>query len=270
MCRAVDTVTKESVLLREVRFLDEQNAVPANLVREISLLKEIKSRYILRLLNVVTSDRWNGLCLVYESLNYNLRALLSNPRGRALSLDIIKIYLHQILCAVAFLHSHKIVHRDLKPENLFVDLHKHILKVGDLGLGRALGGSFEITPNDPTGSRYMAPELLFNTKEYSCEVDIWSVGCIFAEMTKMYLFFNASIMGLPNEETWPGVNEVHPFLHCYTKTEPQDLRSLLPLGPDGFDLILRMLCMYPKGRIRAIDALEHPFFDSIPLSQRQQ
>ncbi|KAK4411028.1 Cell division control protein 2 [Sesamum angolense] len=265
--------THEPVLLREVRLHGERDGIPTNLIREISFLQEIEHQNILRLLDVTYYDTENGICLVYESLGRELRNI-SSISEIGIDPDSVKKYLQQILRALAFLHSHKTVHHDLRPENVFVDIDTKHLKVADLALCRALGSSFEEDISKPTRIRFMAPELLMNSTDYSYETDIWSVGCIFAQMlTGMPLFDGSTVLhilakafrylGIPTEEMWPGVTAMYPLLPYHKNSDGQELREMLPdLEPEGFDLLLKMLCVAPGRRITAKAALKHPYFNA--------
>ncbi|KAL0379912.1 UNVERIFIED_CONTAM: Cell division control protein 2 [Sesamum angustifolium] len=183
--------THEPVLLREVRLHGGRDGIPTNLIREISFLQEIEHQNILRLLDVAYFDTEDGICLVYESLGRELQNI-SSISEIGIDPDTVKKYLQQILRALAFLHSRKTVHHDLRPENVFVDIDTKHLKVADLALCRALGSSFEEDISKPTRIRFMAPELLMNSTEYSYETDIWSVGCIFVQMLTGTPLFNGS------------------------------------------------------------------------------
>ncbi|KAK4414423.1 Cell division control protein 2 [Sesamum alatum] len=240
--------THEPVLLREVRLHDARDGIPTNLIREISFLQEIKHENILRILDVINFDDENGIFLVYESPGRELQNL-SSVSETGLDPDSIKRYLHQILLAVAFLHSHKTVHQDLRPENVFVDIDNKHLKVADLGLGRALGGSFEEDICTPSRRRFMAPELLMNSPYCSYAIDMWSVGCIFAQMltgtplfeclTVLHPLVHAfRLMGVPTEETWPGITRLYELLPHHKKPVGKNLKETFPdLEPEGFDLL---------------------------------
>ncbi|KAL0464393.1 UNVERIFIED_CONTAM: Cell division control protein 2 [Sesamum latifolium] len=241
--------THEPVLLREVRLHGERDGIPTNLIRDISLLQEIEHQNILRLLDVTNFDTENGIFLVYESLGRVLQNI-SYASEIGIDPDSVKKYLQQILRALAFLHSRKIVHHDLRPENVFVDIDTKHLKVGDLAQCRALGSSFEEDISKPTGIRFMAPELLMKATDYSYEIDIWSVGCIFAQMlTGTPLFHGPTVrhildeafryLGIPTEEMWPGITAMYPLLSFHKDSNSKDLREVFPdLEPEGFDLLL--------------------------------
>jgi len=187
---------------------------------------------------------------------------------------LIKSYLQQLVKGIAHCHAHRVLHRDLKPQNLLID-KKGVLKLADFGLARAFGVPVRTYTHEVVTLWYRAPEILLGGKQYSTPVDIWSIGCIFAEMVtrsplfpgdseidQLYRIFRC--FGTPNEETWPGVSS-HPD---YKSTFPQ--WNAIPLkqaveGLDelGLDLFTKMMHYEPSKRISARDALRHPFFDDL-------
>ncbi|KAI8005914.1 hypothetical protein LOK49_LG07G01538 [Camellia lanceoleosa] len=229
---------------------------------------------VIRLLDVVDNDK--ALHLVLEYMDVDLKKFMASSPDIAKNQQVIKSLMHQLLDGLAYCHSQKILHRDLKPQNLLIDC-KSILKLADFGSAREIGVPLHrYTEGEMVASLwYMAPELLLGSRKYSTPVDIWSAGCVFAEMVIQQPLFTGyteltqvikifSIMGKPNEETWPGVTLICDFLDAFVRNEPQNLAELvLGLEPAGVDLLSKMLCMNPEGRITASEALEHPYFDDI-------
>ena len=90
-------------------------------------------------------------------------------------------YMHQLLDGIAYCHKHRVLHRDLKPQNLLIDNDGHI-KLADFGLARAFGLPVRNFTHEVVTLWYRPPEILLGSKSYSTAVDVWSLGCIFAEM----------------------------------------------------------------------------------------
>jgi serine/threonine protein kinase len=103
----------------------------------------------------------------------------SHPHG--LDPKAVQSYLWQILQGITYCHSHRVLHRDLKPQNLLVN-RNGLLKLADFGLARAFGIPLRSYTHEVVTLWYKAPEVLLGTKFYTTAVDIWSIGCIFAEM----------------------------------------------------------------------------------------
>ncbi|XP_028084160.1 cell division control protein 2 homolog [Camellia sinensis] len=262
--------TNETVALKRIYLLEKNECVPSSAIREVSFLKEMDHSNVVRLLDVVDNDKALHLVLEYMDLDLK-KSMASSP-------DIAKnqqSLMHQLLDGLAYCHSQKIHHRDLKPQNLLIDC-KSILKLADFGSAREtdvpLHRYTEGEMREIGRLWYMAPELLLGSRKCSTPVDIWSAGCVCAEMVIQRPLFTGytqvikifSIMGKPNEETWPGVTLICDFLDAFVRNEPQNLAELvLGLEPAGVDLLSKMLCMNPEGRITTFEALEHPYFDDI-------
>lgn len=118
--------------------------------------------------------------MVMEFLEHDLRVLMENMKGPFLAPEI-KCLLLQILKGLAYLHSNWVIHRDLKTANLLLN-NQGILKIADFGLAREYGSPATLLSPNVVTLWYRAPELLLESKEYTTAIDMWSVGCIFAEL----------------------------------------------------------------------------------------
>ncbi|KAL8141082.1 hypothetical protein V2J09_007103 [Rumex salicifolius] len=283
--KAKDKASGQLVALKKTRLEMDEEGIPPTALREISLLQLLsQSLYVVRLLCVEHVDK-NGkplLYLVFEYLDTDLKKFIDSykrgPNPRQLALSLVQSFLYQLLKGVAHCHSHGVLHRDLKPQNLLVDKEKGILKIADLGLGRSFSVPIKNYTHEIVTLWYRAPEVLLGITHYSLGVDMWSVGCIFAEMVRRQPLFPGDsefqqllhifrLMGTPNEDDWPGVTTLRDW-HVYPQWEPQDLARAVPsLAPDGVDLLSKMLKYNPGDRISAKVALDHPFFDSLDKSQ---
>lgn len=271
--KARDRVTNETIALKKIRLEQEDEGVPSTAIREISLLKEMQHGNIVRLQDVVHSEK--RLYLVFEYLDLDLKKHMDSCPEFAKDRRLIKMFLYQILRGIAYCHSHRVLHRDLKPQNLLIDRRTNALKLADFGLARAFGIPVRTFTHEVVTLWYRAPEILLGSRHYSTPVDVWSVGCIFAEMVNQRPLFPGDseidelfkifrIMGTPNEETWPGVTSLPDFKTAFPKWPPKDLATVVTnLDSAGHDLLRKMLCLDPSRRITARSALEHEYFKDI-------
>jgi len=172
-------------------------------------------------------------------------------------------------------HKHKVLHRDLKPQNLLIN-RDGILKLADFGLARAFGIPVKNFTHEVVTLWYRAPDILMGSKDYNTSVDIWSVGCIFAEIvTKRPLFPGKNdddqltkifkIRGTPTQDEWPGITELAGYKADFPVYEKEDLAHHVPgLDAEGLDLLEQMLVHDPNKRISAKDALKHPYLKDVP------
>ncbi|XP_050620318.1 cyclin-dependent kinase 3 isoform X3 [Macaca thibetana thibetana] len=177
--KAKNRETGQLVALKKIRLDLEMEGVPSTAIREISLLKELKHPNIVQLLDVVHNER--KLYLVFEFLSQDLKKYMDSTPDSELPLHLIKSYLFQLLQGVSFCHSHRVIHRDLKPQNLLIN-ELGAIKLADFGLARAFGVPLRTYTHEVVTLWYRAPEILLGSKFYTTAVDIWSIGCIFAEM----------------------------------------------------------------------------------------
>jgi len=236
-----------------------------------------------RLLKVehVEEDGKAMLYLVFEYLDQDLKNYMdmtgrgpSNPLPK----PVVQDFMYQLCLGCAHLHRHGVMHRDLKPQNLLVDKAKNVIKVADLGLGRAFSVPVKSYTHEIVTLWYRAPEVLLGGSHYSTPVDMWSVGTIFAELARKQPLFPGDselqqllhifkLLGTPGEGVWPGVTRLRDW-HEFPQWKQQDLHKVIPqLDKDGIDLLQKMLVYDPARRIHATDALDHPYFDSLDKSR---
>ena len=268
--KAKDRVTGDIVALKKIRLEAEDEGIPSTAIREISLLKELQHPNIVRLYDVVHTDR--KLTLVFEFLYQDLKKYI-DICDAGLDLPILKSFLYQLLNGIAHCHHHRILHRDLKPPNLLINREGQ-LKLADFGLARAFGIPVRSYTHEVVTLWYRAPDVLLGSRKYSTPVDIWSVGCIFAEMANgRPLVAGTSesdqldrifrLLGTPTLQDYPGIVQLPDYSPDLPPYPPPrgGLASLVPtLPPDGVELLSVMLQYDPARRITAQAALEHPFF----------
>ncbi|XP_017374891.1 cyclin-dependent kinase 2 isoform X1 [Cebus imitator] len=190
--KARNKLTGEVVALKKIRLDTETEGVPSTAIREISLLKELNHPNIVKLLDVIHTE--NKLYLVFEFLHQDLKKFMDASALTGIPLPLIKSYLFQLLQGLAFCHSHRVLHRDLKPQNLLINTEGSI-KLADFGLARAFGVPVRTYTHEVVTLWYRAPEILLGCKYYSTAVDIWSLGCIFAEMHLVCTQYHARCCG---------------------------------------------------------------------------
>jgi len=269
--RAQNREDNTTVALKKIRLDIETEGVPSTAIREISLLKELDHPNIVRLMDVLYNE--TKLYLVFEYLEQDLKKYMdSQPQG--LPHQLANSYLRQLLQGIGYCHAHRVLHRDLKPQNLLVD-SKGSIKLADFGLARAVGIPLRMFTHEIITLWYRPPEVLLGTKMYSSSVDIWSIGCIYAEMVHKKTLFSGDseidqlfsifrIMGTPNELCWPGVSLLPDYQGKMPIWRPKILEDVLPdCGPQEIDLVEKMLLYDPSRRISAKAALLSPIFRDI-------
>ncbi|CAH1981228.1 unnamed protein product [Acanthoscelides obtectus] len=265
--------TGELVAMKKIRLEKDDEGVPTTAIREISLLKELCHSNIVKLEDVMMDEQ--RLYLIFEFLSMDLKKYIDNL-DTCMDPALVKSYLWQINEAILFCHSRRVLHRDLKPQNLLISPNG-VIKVADFGLGRAFGVPVRVYTHEVVTLWYRAPEVLLGSARYSCPVDIWSLGCIFAEMaTSKPLFQGDSeidqlfrifrILRTPTEQLWPGVSNLREYKAIFPRWTQYSLASQVKnLDEQGLDLLKEMLVYDPSKRISAKRIAEHPYFKDVDL-----
>merc|ERR1719201_2284509 len=186
-------------------------------------------------------------------------------------------FTRQLLMGMEFCHANRIIHRDLKPQNLLIDSQMR-LKIADFGLARAFSLPIPQYTHEVVTVWYRPLEILLGSKLYSIPVDLWGVGCIFAEMaTGAPLFPGDSEidtafkifqkLGTPTEAVWPGLSNLPDFSPSFPQWRAKgwaNIRTTLAqIGTTGIDLLERLMRYNPATRISAREGLKHAYFASV-------
>ena len=279
--RAKDQKGQEIYALKKIRLQAEEEGIPSTAIREISLLKELTHINIVRLYEVLHTPK--KLTLVFEYVEQDLKKLIDKTNGKGLEMPEVKSYLYQWLKGVNYIHSNKVLHRDLKPQNLLITKNS-IVKIGDFGLARGYGIPVKNYTHEVVTLWYRPPDVLLGNKTYGTSVDMWSIGCIFAEMVNGTPLFTGKsdqeqlkkifeIKGTPNENYASSLRELPEWgagENTFENYEEQKFEKIFPrLDKDGIDLMEKLLQLEPEKRISAEEALKHPFFNDILPSMKK-
>ncbi|KAH9982650.1 Pkinase-domain-containing protein [Lactifluus volemus] len=283
--RARDKQTGDIVALKKLKLDEEKYGFPITALREINALMVCRHDNVVRIREVVVGETLTQLTsaglrrvfIVMDFIEHDLKTLLALMPSPFLQSEI-KTLMLQLLSAVSHCHSNWILHRDLKTSNLLMN-NRGTIKVADFGLARRYG--------DPVGFGgmtqlvvtlwYRAPEILLGAKTYSTAVDMWSVGCIFAELLLKEPLFQAKaeiellscifkLLGPPTNDSWPEYSSL-PLAKTISLPSPQphQFRQKFPyLTVAGIDLLSSLLTYDPERRISAEEALQHPYFSETP------
>lgn len=282
--KAKDELGNEIYALKEFSIRDDKEAknegIPPTAIREVYLLKELNHINIERLIDVLHSPKY--FTLVFEFIDTDLKKIIDKlkEKNEKLSSGEIKSYLYQLLKGVSCMHKHKIIHRDLKPGNLLIT-KDNILKIADFGLARGYALPIRNFTNNVVTLFYRPPDVLLGSTDYTTNIDMWSIGCIFAEMVLLNPLFKTTeinmlnlifhYLGTPTEETYPKLE----FLPSWDSDEFKlrkgiGLRDKMKdLDDVGFDLLMKFLQVDPDKRISADEALEHPYFNDLDEKTKQ-
>ncbi|VAH33564.1 unnamed protein product [Triticum turgidum subsp. durum] len=261
----------------------EREGFPLTSLREINILLSFHHPSIVDVKEVVVGSSLDSIFMVMEYMEHDLKGVMETMK-QPYTQSEVKCLMLQLLEGVKYLHDNWVLHRDLKTSNLLLN-NRGELKICDFGLSRQYGSPLKPYTQLVVTLWYRSPELLLGTKEYSTAIDMWSVGCIMAELLAKEPLFNGKTefeqldkifrtLGTPNEKIWPGYAKLPGVKVNFVKQPYNRLRDKFPaasfsgrpnLSEAGFDLLNKLLTYDPAKRISAEAALEHPWFSEVPL-----
>uniref|UniRef100_A0A7N0V9E3 Protein kinase domain-containing protein n=1 Tax=Kalanchoe fedtschenkoi TaxID=63787 RepID=A0A7N0V9E3_KALFE len=265
--KARDRESGKVVALKKVRFDTSEPEAVKFMAREIMILQKLDHPNIVKLQGLATSRMHYSLYLVFDFMQTDLAHIISRP-DTSLTEPQIKSYAHQLLSGLQHCHEKGILHRDVKGSNLLID-RNGALKIADFGLANY----FEPNKKQNLTSRvvtlwYRAPELLLGATDYGVGIDLWSAGCLVAEMfegvpimpgrtevEQIHKIFK--LCGTPSEEYWKRLRLSSTFRppHSY---KPNLQSAFRTLPGSAIDLLSTLLAWDPAHRGTAASALQNP------------
>ncbi|KAI4984177.1 probable serine/threonine-protein kinase At1g54610 [Hordeum vulgare subsp. vulgare] len=274
---ARDLQSGKIVALKRVRFVNMDPESVRFMAREIHILRRLDHPNVIKLEGIVTSCLSHSLYLVFEYMEHDLAGLAATP-GLRFTEPQVKCFMRQILAGLHHCHGRGVLHRDIKGSNLLID-DNGVLKIADFGLATF----FDPAKTQHLTSRvvtlwYRPPELLLGATEYGVAVDLWSTGCILAELLagkpimpgqteieQLHKIFK--LCGSPSEEYW--VKAKLPDVTLFKPQRPYRRRTnetFRDFPPTALDLLDTLLAIEPSHRGTAASALDSQFFRTKPLA----
>ncbi|KAL3670032.1 hypothetical protein V7S43_005402 [Phytophthora oleae] len=290
----------ENLAVKKITNIFEDLVDAKRILREVRLLGHFKHKNITRLLDLSpppSRKQFDDMYIITELMETDLHQVIYSMQP--MSDDHVKYFLYQMLCALHHIHSAGVLHRDMKPSNILLNANCD-LKVCDFGLARGgvsssswaaheLSHPGELTEYVVT-RWYRAPEIMLNCLQYSTAIDVWAVGCIFAEMLLREPLFPGNdylhqlkliikFLGTPKQEDISFVKNTKAlrFLTKLAISKPKKWRDVFAgsgaenaVSSEAMDLLSKMLMFNPEKRISVDAALRHPylatFFDESDLA----
>ncbi|CDP06066.1 unnamed protein product [Coffea canephora] len=287
VCAAIDTHTGEKVAIKKINDIFEHISDAIRILREIKLLRLLRHPDIVEIKRIMmppSKREFRDIYVVFELMESDLHQVIK--ANDDLTHEHHRFFLYQMLRALKYMHTANVYHRDLKPKNILANANCK-LKICDFGLARV---AFSDTPTtifwtDYVATRwYRAPELCGSFfSKYTPAIDIWSIGCIFAEvLTGKPLFPGKSVvhqlelitdlLGTPSADTISGVRneKARKYLTDMRRKQPIPFIEKFPnADPLALRLLQRLLAFDPKDRPTAEEALAHPYFKGLAKIERE-
>ncbi|CAN8269333.1 unnamed protein product [Cochlearia groenlandica] len=287
VCAAIDTHTGDKVAIKKINDVFEHASDALRILREVKLLRLLRHPDIVEIKSIMlppSKREFKDIYVVFELMESDLHQVIK--ANDDLTREHHQFFLYQMLRALKYMHTANVYHRDLKPKNILANANCK-LKVCDFGLARV---SFNDTPTtvfwtDYVATRwYRAPELCGSfCSKYTPAIDVWSIGCIFAEVLLGKPLFPGksvvhqlelitNLLGTPKPETIAGVRneKARKYLGEMRKKNPVPFSQKFPnTDPLALRLLQRLLAFDPKDRPTASEALADPYFRGLAKVERE-
>ena len=304
--RQKDSKSNEQVAVKEFKAKGDIEGIPIGAYREFMLLRELQHPNIVCARDISVDPKAKTIKMVMDYAEYDLNELIKYHAKILFKPPVshmCKSVMQQLLLGLDYLHSNWIIHRDLKPSNVLVmglnSSQAGVVKIADFGLARIFQSPLQPLYHNGVVVTiwYRSPELLLGARHHTSAVDMWAMGCIFAELLSAVPIFPGrerdknnptlfqdsqldkifNILGVPDESKWPNLKDLPYWVNRSSWTElltninsyprQSKLATTSPYFKDPlvFDLLQKLLEYDPNTRLSASAALQHDYFKSAPL-----
>jgi cyclin-dependent kinase len=279
--KAFSNERQHVVAIKNIQLTQEEDeGIPSRILREIAVLQELNSEYVVKLFDHCCSP--SEVKLVFEFVDYDLRQYMKSL-GRPMAPRALMYVTWQVMKGLGVCHARSVIHRDIKPQNVLIDSQLRV-KLADFGLARRFSVPMPKFTHEVVTLWYRAPEILLGSAVYGLGVDLWSVGCIFAEVATGRPLFSGDSeicmifeifkkLGTPTNDIWPNLGNLPDFKQSFPKwpakswDKIRNMRALV--GEDGVDLLNKLMVYDPKKRMSARGSLSHGYFKEASNSGSQ-
>uniref|UniRef100_A0AC35TZ44 Mitogen-activated protein kinase n=1 Tax=Rhabditophanes sp. KR3021 TaxID=114890 RepID=A0AC35TZ44_9BILA len=272
-----DPRNNKKVALKKMPNVFQNQASCKRVFREVRMLASFSHDNVLGLLDILQPTErhfYQEIYILTELMQSDLHKIIVSPQP--LTSDHIKVFVYQILRGLRYLHSANILHRDIKPGNLLVNSNC-ILKICDFGLARVWNPKEQINmTHEVVTQYYRAPELLMGSRKYTGAIDMWAIGCIFAELLGRRILFQAQgpidqlnmiidLLGTPAPDEMKSACEgarIHISRSPFKQPNTMKFYNLShQTTQDAVHLLMSMLMFDPEKRMNVDEALKHPYLE---------
>lgn len=274
---ATDRLTGRKVAIKKISNAFEDLIDAKRIVREIRLLKFFDHENIIGLLDLLVPPSrtgYNDIYIVTDLMETDLHRVIYSRQD--LSDDHMQYFAYQILRGIHQMHLSNVIHRDIKPSNLLLNKNCE-LKICDLGLARGYDIESDNLTEYVVTRWYRAPEVILNSSMYTEKIDVWSIGCVFAELMGRAPLFPGEdyldqvkrvigVLGTPSPEDMEFIGNPSAvrFINKLPRRDKAKWSSIYSkASPQALDLLDKMLVFNPEKRWNVIQCLRHPYFKDL-------
>lgn len=272
-----DRSSGQKVAIKKIPNAFEDLIDAKRIIREIRLLRFFNHESLISLISILTPPsrtHFNDIYIVTDLMETDLHRVIYSRQD--LSDEHIQYFMYQIMRGIYYMHSANVIHRDIKPSNLLLNKNCE-LKICDLGLSRGYDNSSENLTEYVVTRWYRAPEVILSSSLYTEKLDLWSVGCVFAELLGRAPLFPGEdyldqvkrivgVLGTPSAEDMEFITNPSAtrFIGKLPKRDKTKWNSIFPNASHlALDLLDNILIFNPEKRWTVLQCLRHPYFKDL-------